>query len=338
MTERSFSARKGRDREDLPMVGTQRWLTAAAIVAVGLMMAPGAEAGWFGFGNRTARPGNAGVTLAQSATDTARLDQLEHTIRDLTGQVETLQHQLDQLTSELQKMQADNEYRFGQLEHGAGAKHDAAAPAPQPAPPSNDTAAAVTQPPADSQQPLGAPPKDLGQLILPEGQAANGGQQPLDLSALARGDAGQAGTGAAPQPAPQAEQVAGPSGDPVADYKAAYELYVSGQYDAADKAFRQFLDAYPGDSHAPDAIYWLGQSLFSRGMYREAALEFVNGHKLYPKSTRAADTMLLLGKSLAGIPEREAACQTFAAALKQYPNMSNALRQRVITEQANAGC
>jgi TolA-binding protein len=73
-------------------------------------------------------------------------------------------------------------------------------------------------------------------------------------------------------------------------------------------------------------------------MYREAALEFVNGHKLYPKSPRAADTMLLLGRSLAGIPEREAACQTFAAALKQYPNMSGALRQRVITEQANAGC
>jgi TolA-binding protein len=48
--------------------------------------------------------------------------------------------------------------------------------------------------------------------------------------------------------------------------------------------------------------------------------------------------MLLLGKSLAGIPEQAAACQTFAAALKQYPNMSNALRQRVIVEQANAGC
>ena len=91
-------------------------------------------------------------------------------------------------------------------------------------------------------------------------------------------------------------------------------------------------------ARAADATYWLGQSLFSRGMYREAALEFVNGHKLYPKSARAADTMLLLGKSLAGIPEREAACQTFAAALKQYPSMSNALRQRVITEQANAGC
>ena len=323
------------------MFWTQRWLAGAAAIAVGLMIAPGADAGWFGLGNQTQRPGP-GITLAQSSSDNVRLDQLERTIRDLTGQVETLQHQLDEMTKELQKMQADNEYRFTQLEHGGGGKREAAAaapPAPQSAPAPADTAvaAAPPAPAADGQQQLGAPPHPLGTLSLPE-PAAGSGQQPLDLSALARGDgtAADAGGGAAPMVQPQ--DVAPPSGDPATDYKTAYELFVSGQYDLADKAFRQFLDAYPGDEHAADATYWLGQSLFTRGMYREAALEFVNGHKLYPKSPRAADTMLLLGKSLAGIPEREAACQTFAAALKQYPNMSNALRQRVITEQANAGC
>lgn len=315
------------------MMGTQRGLTGAAVIAVGLMIAPVANAGWFGLGNRTTQPsGGAGVTLVQSGVDSARVDQLERTIRNLTGQVETLQHQLDELTTQLQKMQADNEYRFGQLEHGnGGGKQEAAAQPPTPLPAPSDNAAAAA-PPADGQQ-LGAPPTDLGTLTLPA-PAAGGGQQPLDLSALARGDGGPAGAAVTDQP----EQVAAPSGDPATDYKAAYELFVSGQYASAEKAFRQFLDAYPGDQRAADASYWLGQSLFSRAMYREAALEFVNGHKLYPKSPRAADTMLLLGKSLAGIPEREAACQTFAAALKQYPNMSNALRQRVITEQANAGC
>ncbi len=316
------------------MVWTQGRLTGAAVVAVGLMIATGANAGWFGLGERTAVPGP-GVTLAQSGGN-ERLDQLERTIRNLTGQVETLQHQLDVLTQEMQKMQADNEYRFGQLENGkGGGKKDVAAAAP---PPPTAPAPAEVQPlpAADGEQQLGAPPRDLGTLTLPAPQAGDG-QQPLDLSALARGDSGQADAGAM-APVTQPQELAPPSGDPAADYKAAYELFVSGRYPSAEKAFRQFLDAYPGDSHAADAIYWLGQSLFSRAMYREAALEFVNGHKLYPKSARAADTMLLLGKSLAGIPEREAACQTFAAALKQYPNMSNALRQRVITEQANAGC
>ncbi len=321
------------------MVWTQRWLTGTAAIAVALMMASGAQAGWFGFGNRTANQGQ-GVTLAQSSGDTARLDQLEHTIRDLTGQVETLQHQLDELTKQIQSMQADNEYRFSQLEHGkSGGKRDnvaAAAPA-QPTPPAPQAA------PAAADQQLGAPPKDLGTLIeqapaAPAATPAGAGQQPLDLSSLARGGSGGAADSGAAAPLAQAQQVGQPSGDPVADYKAAYELFVAGQYAAAEQAFRQFLDAYPGDGHAADATYWLGQSLFSRGMYREAALEFVDSHKRFPKSARAADTMLLLGKSLAGIPEREAACQTFAAALKQYPNMSNALRQRVISEQANAGC
>ncbi len=324
------------------MVWTQRWLTGAAVVAVGLMIAPGADAGWFGLGNNNAQQGQ-GITLVQSGNDSARLDQLENTIRDLTGQVETLQHQLDELTKQIQSMQADNEYRFGQLEQGKGGARQDAAAAPQPrsAPLPADTAvAAAPAAPAatagDGGQQLGAPPKDLGTLIEQAPPAA-GGQQPLDLSALARGDAGAAAAAPA-APADQPQLVAAPSGDPATDYKAAYELFVAGQYGPAETAFRQFLDAYPGDQHAPDATYWLGQSLFSRGMYREAALEFVNGHKLYPKSARAADTMLLLGKSLAGIPERQAACETFAAALKQYPSMSNALRQRVITEQANAGC
>ena len=334
------------------MLWTQRCLTVVAALAIGLMIAPVADAGWLGFGNRPAQSANApGVTLAQSGGDTARMDQLEGTIRNLTGQVETLQHQIDELQKQLQKMQADDEFRFSGLEGGHGAKHDSAA-APQaapaaPAPADNapvaaapaptDTAPAAEAAPAPAsngqQEALGAPPHPLGTLSVPAG----GGQQPLDLSALARGDAGAADNGP-PAPGAPLQAVAPPSGDAVADYKTAYELFVSGQYASAETAFRQFLGAYPGDQHAPDATYWLGQSLFSRGMYREAALEFVNGHKLYPQGPRAADTMLLLGKSLAGIPEQQAACQTFAAALKQYPTMSNALRQRVISEQANAGC
>jgi tol-pal system protein YbgF len=332
------------------MVLMQRGLAGAAIVAVGLAIAPAADAGWLGFGNGAAgQAGGQGFTLVQSPADSARIDQLAQTIRNLTGQVETLQHQLDELTQQLQKMQADNEYRFSQLEHGKGAPAaqdtaaatppPAAAPAaPQAAPaPAADTAvadAAAAAPAADGQPPLGAPPKDLGTLIL----NSPPGQQPLDLSALARGDAAQGDAGGQAAAVAQPQIPPAPSGDPAIDYKAAYELFVSGQYEASEKAFRQFLEAYPGDQRAADASYWLGQTLFSRAMYREAALEFVNSHKLYPKSARAADTMLLLGKSLAGIPEREAACQTFAAALKQYPTMSNALRQRVITEQANAGC
>ena len=205
------------------MLWTQRCLTVVAALAIGLMIAPVADAGWLGFGNRSAQPVAPGVTLAQSGGDTARMDQLEGTIRNLTGQVETLQHQIDELQKQLQKMQADDEFRFSALEGGHGAKHDSAAAPPAapaaPAPADNapvvaapaptDTAPAAEAAPAPApngqQEVLGAPPHPLGTLSVPAG----GGQQPLDLSALARGDAGGAATGT-PAPGAPLQAVAPP--------------------------------------------------------------------------------------------------------------------------------
>ncbi len=41
---------------------------------------------------------------------------------------------------------------------------------------------------------------------------------------------------------------------------------------------------------------------------------------------------------MAGLDYRDEACKMYALALKKYPQMSNALRQRVKTEQASAAC
>ncbi len=315
------------------MLWTKQLFVGAGAIAIGLTLAGAADAAPWIFGGQPAVRGS-GVVLAQ-AGDADRLNRLETQIRNLTGQIEVLTHQVGELQTQLQRTQEDNEYRFGELENAVGGGKPLAPASPPPAATPPPAAQQQGAAPAQPQAGPGAPPKSLGELILPGPEQPQGQGGPLDLSALARGDgsAGQQAQAAAPQ-----QMATAPSGDPQTDYKNAYELFVAGQYGAAEAAFRQFLAAYPGDPNGPNATYWLGQSLFSRGMYREAALEFVNGHKLYPKSPRAADTMLLLGKSLAGIPEPEAACQTFAAALKQYPQMSNALRQRVITEQANAGC
>ena len=106
----------------------------------------------------------------------------------------------------------------------------------------------------------------------------------------------------------------------------------------AEASFRAFIVAFPSDARLPDAQYWLGESLFARAQYRDAADEFLAGYKSYPQSGKAADTLLKLGLSLAGLGEREAACSTYAEVLKKYPNSSNALRQRVQTEQAVARC
>ena len=67
----------------------------------------------------------------QEAQLAVRVQQLEDQVRTLTGQIDGLQFTLTQMQTQLQKMQADNEYRFQQLEGGkagAGKKTDAATP------------------------------------------------------------------------------------------------------------------------------------------------------------------------------------------------------------------
>jgi len=223
----------------------------------------------------------------------ARLDRAEARIRELTGQVEELAFRLHQTQLQLQAAMG-----------GQPLPEVAAVPVPN--------SGAVAQPPA---QVVVVPPQN----------------QPIDLTAMAKGGAEQPVAVVAP-----AQVVS--LGNPGADYERAYAAILAGDYVLAEASFRAFLTTYPGDPRVSDAQYWLGESLFARGNYRDAADEFLAGYKSYPNSGKAADTLLKLGLSLAGLGEREAACSTYAEVLKKYPNSSNALRQRVTTEQAVARC
>ena len=278
------------------------------------------------------------VATAQNGSDTERFNRIENTMRNLTGQVEQLTFQLQQLQDQLARMQQDTNFRLSELEGGAGAG-SIMPPASELLP--GETIGGLDNPPITSDNlQLGAPPEQLGTLTM---DAPPPGEQPLDLSSLAGGDASPMGGAAAlPLPAPgmDAPQVASvaQTGDPRFDYDQAYGMIRAGRYDLAEQSFRQFLATYPGDELAPEAQYWLGESFFARGDYAHAAEEFRAGYKAYPRSRRGPDTLLKLGLSMAGLGYRQEACQMYAATLKQYADMSNGLRQRVINEQASAGC
>jgi tol-pal system protein YbgF len=230
----------------------------------------------------------------------ARLDRAEAKIRELTGQVEELAFRLRQTQDQLQAALG-----------GQPLPNVAAQPPAQPMPDTGATVAAA---------------QPSGQVVIDAPQ-----NQPIDLTAMAKG--------APEQPvAPLAPAQVVSLGDPGADYERAYAAILGGDYVLAEATFRTFIQTFPGDQRIPDAQYWLGESLFARGQYRDAADEFLSGYKAYPQSGKAADTLLKLGLSLAGLGEQEAACSTYAEVLKKYPNASNALKQRVATEQAVARC
>jgi tol-pal system protein YbgF len=294
--------------------------------------------------------------LAQNARDTAqlvlRIQDLEQQVRDLTGQVQGLQFQLTQLQTLVDRSNQDNDFRFKALEGGSGGgagKTDAAGPsgslsAPA-SPPQNpgtlrpsaetgDGAPAPTGlrpanggdglgPSADPLLGKGRPGMTPGQEEVPLGPPAkridNSGQdRPLNLSL--------AGSGKASNPDAQAQ------------YKAAYDAIVKGDYKFASDQFRQFVKLYPDDPQAPDATNWLGEALLQQQDYVDAADVLVTGYKTYPDSPRAPDMLLKLGIALAGAHQQEAACKTFGLLSQKYPNTTTAFQTRLKQEMARGKC
>jgi tol-pal system protein YbgF len=295
--------------------------------------------------------GGAPVILAQAGDP--RVTALEEQIRQLNGRIEELNFQILQMQDQMNKMQQDNEFRFQELEGGKkqGAapadgtqkKSEAAEPAvqdqaaaPADAAPASGEESATTaaEAPAEDSVERGAPPSILGTVTFdakgnPSGATIENAPPP-DAEA-----SGQAETAA-----PDGETVASlpRSDNPDELYRNSYQFVLSGDYRTAEVGFRDYVERFPDDARVPDARYWLGESLFGQERYKEAAEVFLAASKAHPKAKKAPDMLLKLGVSLAALNQRDVACATFAEIGKRYPGASDALKGRVVQEQALAGC
>jgi tol-pal system protein YbgF len=299
------------------------------------------------------------VHVAQSRTEAelaVRIQQLEEQIRVLTGQVEGLQFQMTQMQTMLEKQNADNEYRFQQLEGGGAPPASSPPTAPvtsgeaapvrlQTQPTDPLATASIGQPAVAGDVPeltdedvpmdqLGVPMGSLGESHDPlvgsgggtsvlgapagQGELANlGGGRPLDLSL----------DGGTPT-----------NGDANAQYAAGYDAIVRGDYAFAEEQFKQFIALYPNDPQAADATNWLGEALIQRGAYDEAADILLNGYQKFPNAQRAPDMLLKLGIALAGAGDTDIACRTFAEVAKRYPQETPAFSARLNGEREKAQC
>lgn len=284
------------------------------------------------------------MVSAQSKSEAqllVRMQELEDQVRTLTGQVEGLQFQLTQMQELIQKMQDDNEFRFQQLEGGAGKKTDAATQSdgatPVGALPQAPDAGAQTTDTANT-----TPPAPLGSDTAPaETMAADG----LGDSADPLLGGGDATLGALPDDGSgrplnlsvdSSQQLS--DGDANAQYAAGYDAIVRGDYPFAEEQFRQFVALYPKDPQAPDAANWLGEALLQRQAYDEAADVLLTGFQNYQNSARAPDLLLKLGIALAGAGETDTACRTFFEVAKRFPGQPAAFTQRLSEEKQKAQC
>jgi len=283
--------------------------------------------------------------VAQSAAEAqlaARVQDLESSVRDLTGQIEELQHTVQLLEQQLQKSQDDNEFRFQQLE-GAGAKKPTSSSRTSSVPPagSKSTATDISQgstpPPAplvsgDSGAPVGngQPSDGLGDSQDPL-IGKGGGQSTATLGTLPAGQPSALDLSlSSTQPIS--------SGDAEAQYKAGYDAIVRGDYAFAEDQFRQFIQLYPKDPQAPDATNWLGEALLQQQNYDDAADILLKGYQAYQSSPRAPDLLLKLAIAMAGAGEQDVACRTFFKVGELYPKQPQAFLQKLKDEKAKAQC
>jgi tol-pal system protein YbgF len=290
------------------------------------------------------------IRVAQNQQSSAqllvRIQELEDLIRTLTGRVEGLEFQLTQMQTQLAKQAEDNEFRFQELEGGAGGKPQAAAPTDGVTPsdtlpqtPASDAPAVAATPEAPA---AAAPMDDLPLADL------NG--EPMDsvgdsADPLLKGGIDQLGTMSTDDPLggrPLDLTLGGgseiSSGDAKAQYDAGYDAMTRGDYAFASDQFQQFVALYPDDPQTPDAINWLGEALIQQGQFTDAAQVLADGYTKHKDSKRAPDMMLKLGVALVGADQVDVGCRTFYTLKQRYPQLSPAFTQRLQEEATKAKC
>lgn len=251
----------------------------------------------------------AGTAGANAAGVEVRLQDIEDQMRTLNGKLEEQNYQVDQLKTQLEKNNTDIDLRLQALEHGGAAASPAATI-------DDRAAAAVSDPTSET-----APAETVPDLVNGPPQPATPAKQLGELSE-------NPATGA----------VSGGGDQAAADYEAAYALLKANNYDAAEKAFADFLKKYPGHVLGPNAKYWYGETFYARAQYDKAARVFAEGYQADMKGSKAGDNLLKLGMSLAGMGNKNDACVAFRQLKKEGSKISAPVISRTDQEMSKLGC
>jgi tol-pal system protein YbgF len=246
--------------------------------------------------------GLAGGPAGGVSGGSARLNDMEQSLRELRGQVESLSFQVKQLTEQLDIARKESNYRLGALEGGA------------PASPLPAAGSAAAAPAAKS----GAPNPPVA-LTTGSNQA---GKKPGTLGSIPSNAPVEDDAGLAPQD----------------QYDAAVDLLSRAQYAEAQQAFRSFVAANPANQLAGPAQYWVGDIAFTQKDYQGSAKAFAVVLKSYAKTPKAPEAMLKLGLSLLELGQKKEGCTTLGALKVKYPAAQKKLLDLGAKRAGEAGC
>ena len=238
-----------------------------------------------------------------------KLSEIEGQFKELTNKFESINFKLDKLSSRLSKVQADNQMRFQQLE--------------------------------DSKE-LVSKPKEVENKILP------GSSEPQDLGSISYKDTATNETTQQTQSVDttstvvsevvQTEEKILPNETPEKQYEFATSFLKVGDYNTAERAFREFVITNSDHELAGSAQYWYAETFRIRQLYTDAASAYLEGYQKYPKSNKAPINLLKLGVSLVQIGEKDQGCLMISGVKEQYPKANQSVLQKAKYEEKKFEC
>ncbi len=248
-----------------------------------------------------------------------KLSEIEKQFQALTNKYEEIDFKLDKLSSRISKVQADNQLRFKQLENNSEVKIS-----------ENNSLTAVPESELNKKKilPGSSQPQELGSISYKdmtdnsESQAINSVESTKTVVTEIF----------------ESEEKVLPNGTPKEQYEFATSFLKVGDYNMAERAFREFVDLNPENELSGNAQYWYAETFRIRQLYTDAASAYLEGYQKYPKSEKAPINLLKLGVSLVQIGEKDQGCLMIAGVKDQYPDATQSVLQKAKYEEKKFEC
>jgi len=245
-----------------------------------------------------------------------KLSDIENQFQELTNKFEEINFKLDKLSSRLSKVQADNQVRFQDVENALS---------------SGEINQKVTSKPKEQVEKIlsgSSQPEDLGVTTYKDTENSDATQQIQSVET----------TSSIVTENFKAEQNILPNDTPEKQYEFATSFLKVGDYNTAERAFREFVIANPEHKLAGNAQYWYAETFRIRQLYTDAATAYLEGYQKYPKGEKAPINLLKLGVSMVQIGEKEQGCKMIEGVEKQYPKANQSVLQKAKYESKKFEC
>ncbi len=245
-----------------------------------------------------------------------KLSEIENQFKELTNKFEEINFKLDKLSSRLSKVQADNQLRFQELEGGMSIE--------------NNTNKKLTSKSSNEDKilPGSSEPQDLGSISYQDTSTNEITQQTQSVDT----------TSTVVTETFVSEENILPNETPEKQYEFATSFLKVGDYNTAERAFREFVTRNPEHKLAGHAQYWYAETFRIRQLYTDAASAYLEGYQKYPKSDKAPINLLKLGVSLVQIGEKDQGCLMISGVKEQYPEANQSILQKAKYEEKKFEC